>query len=78
MRFNHTNAVNSSHKEFTQCARARLIRINAPAKIRIAPSSFLLSCVFMFVNLLILIDYMSIYAYGQEKNEKLLFFLYAA
>ena len=69
-RFNPTNAVNSNHKELTQCARARLMRINVPAKIRIAPSSFLLFCVFMFVDLLVIIDDMSIYAYSQRKNEK--------
>jgi hypothetical protein len=77
-RFNPTNAVNSNHKELTQCARAILMRINVPAKIRIAPSSFLLSCVFMFVELLAIIDDMIIYAYSQQQSEKLLFFLYAA
>jgi hypothetical protein len=77
-RFNPTNAANSNHKELTQCAKARLMRINVPARIRIAPSSFLLFCGFMFVDLLIMIEDMSIYAYSQQKSEELLFFLYAA
>jgi len=77
-RFNPTNAVNSNQKELTQCARAILMRINVPAKIRIAASRLLLFCVFMFVELLIIIDDMIIYAYSQQQSEKLLFFLYAA
>jgi hypothetical protein len=78
MRFNPTNAVNSNHQELTQCARARLTRINVPAKIRIAPSSFLLFCVFMFVDLLVTVDDMSICVYSQDKSEELLFFCHAA
>jgi hypothetical protein len=77
-RFNPTNAVNSNHQELTQCARARLTRINVPAKIRIAPSSFLPFSLFMFVELLVTVDDMSIYAYSQQQCEKLSFFLYAA
>jgi hypothetical protein len=77
-RFNPTNAVNNNHKELTQCARARLMRIKVPAKIRIAPSSFLLFCVFMFVDLFVTIDDMSIYVYSQQQSERLLFFCHAA
>ena len=78
-RFNPTNAVSSNHQELAQCARARLMRINVPAKIRIAPSSFLLFCVFMFVDSLNMIDDMSIYAYiVNRKVKSLLFLFYAA
>ena len=77
-RFNPTNAANSNHKELTQCARVRLMRINVPAKIRIAPSSFLLCCVFMFVDLLVTFDDISICVYSQYKSYELLSFLYAA
>jgi hypothetical protein len=76
-RFNPTNAANSNHKELTQCARARLMRINVPAKIRIAPSSFLLFCVFMFVDLLVIVNDMSICVYSQYQSDELLFLLYA-
>ena len=73
-RFNPTNAVNSNHKELTQCARAILMRINVPARIQIAPSSFVLFCVFMFVELFVIIDVVSIYAYSQHKSGKSYYF----
>jgi hypothetical protein len=36
MRLTPTNAVNSSHMGLTKCAKARLVRIIVPARIRIA------------------------------------------
>ena len=55
------------------------MRISVPAKIRIAPSSFLLFCVFMFVDSVNMINDMSIYAYiVNRKVKSLLFFFYAA
>jgi hypothetical protein len=77
-RFNPTNAVSSNHDELARRARARLMRISVPAKIRIAPSSFLLFCVFMFVDSVNMLNDMSIYAYMVNRKLKSPLFFYAA